>query len=87
MPLTELGNPVASPEDEMDTNTGRTGPPDNSAGECVICLERPKDATIVHGTTGHVCCCTVCAQELHRRRARCPICRAPIENVIRQYTV
>ena len=78
------GNPIASPSDDVDTNTARPGsPPGNRS--CIVCQERPKDATIVHGTTGHVCCCTTCAQELQRTEDRCPICRAPIDSVIRQY--
>jgi hypothetical protein len=87
VPLTARGNPVASPSEEVDRHEGRPGPPDGSIAECVICLERPKDAMIVHGGTGHVCCCTTCAQELVRTGANCPICLAPIERVIRQYTV
>jgi E3 ubiquitin-protein ligase Mdm2 len=84
--LTDRGNPITSPSEEVDVHVGRSGAPDD-AGDCVICLERPKDATIVHGDTGHVCCCTTCAQELHRTGARCPICRAAIDRVIKQYTV
>ncbi|CAB4016503.1 Hypothetical predicted protein [Paramuricea clavata] len=67
-PTTERGNPVTSPEEEFDWREGRPGPPE-SVETCVICLERPKDATIVHGGTGHVCCCTTCAQELQRTGA------------------
>ncbi|XP_028392354.1 E3 ubiquitin-protein ligase Mdm2-like isoform X2 [Dendronephthya gigantea] len=88
-PVTASGKPISSPSEEVDNNVGATGPPgaQDDVGNCVICLERPKDATIVHGTTGHVCCCTYCASELFRRGENCPICRAPIQTVIKQYTV
>lgn len=93
--ITTRGNPIASPTEEVDVHEGRSGAPSDGrsgapsdgSGDCLICLDRPKDATIVHGNTGHVCCCTTCANELMRKGARCPICRAPIDRVIRQYTV
>ena len=71
--VTEKGNTVASPED-TDVNT-----------KCIICMENPKNATLIHGDTGHCCCCWPCAQVLKQRGDPCPICRAPIEHVIRQF--
>lgn len=53
--------------------------------KCVICVSKPKSATIVHGNTGHVCCCMSCAYTLWGREGTCPICRAKIENVIRHF--
>ena len=49
--------------------------------ECVICCDAPKVATLVHGDSGHFCCCLACA----RRLDCCPICRQPISMVIRQF--
>ena len=85
---TTRGHPVTSPvEEEEEEQIGRPGPTPDDAGGCVICLDKPKDATIVHGATGHVCCCTSCALERQRKGYRCPICRAAIDRVIKQYTV
>ena len=88
---TTRGHPVTSPveeeEEEEEEQIGRPGPTPDDAGECVVCLDKPKDATIVHGATGHVCCCTSCALQLQRNGSHCPICRAPIDRVIKQYTV
>lgn len=53
--------------------------------KCIVCINRPKNATIVHGHTGHICCCLSCAYALQRRGDPCPICRAPIDRVIKQY--
>ena len=53
---------------------------------CVVCMVHRKNATIVHGTTGHICCCMQCALILKSKGDKCPICRAPIDNVIRHYT-
>ena len=61
------------------------GPTDASGGACAVCWEAAADATIVHGETGHVCCCVACAKQLQAAGSGCPICRAPIEAVIRHY--
>ena len=53
---------------------------------CVVCMSRRKSATIVHGNTGHICCCMQCALTLWKKGDKCPICRAPIDNVIRHFT-
>ena len=71
--ITEKGKALAFPEDTDDNS------------KCIICMEQPKNATIIHGDTGHCCCCFQCAQVLKLRRDPCPICRAPIDHVIRQF--
>ena len=80
---TTAGNPVTSPEDDVED--AAVPVPSSQPAPCVVCLSNPKDSTLVHGTTGHVCCCIGCAHELQRRKAPCPICRAPIDLVIEQF--
>lgn len=60
---------------------------DNLADEltCVICMENPTDATLVHGSSAHVCCCLSCANNLKSLEQSCPMCRKPIEAVLRLY--
>jgi ankyrin repeat protein len=53
--------------------------------ECCICMTRKKNATLIHGGTGHLCCCTVCARELKDRGDTCPICREHIDLVIETF--
>ena len=65
--------------------SGREGENGLEGGLCSVCWESAADATIVHGETGHVCCCLPCAKQLKANGARCPICRAPIEAVIKAY--
>jgi len=50
---------------------------------CVVCLEMPRSATFVHGDSGHYCCCMQCAKRL----SVCPICRMPVDMLIRQFDV
>ena len=52
---------------------------------CVICLAAPKTASIVHGMTGHQACCFRCARQLKHSGKPCPVCRRPINKVIRNY--
>ncbi|XP_061435083.1 E3 ubiquitin-protein ligase Mdm2-like [Lethenteron reissneri] len=52
---------------------------------CVICRVRRRDATIVHGGTGHLVSCFACAQRLHGQHRPCPVCRGPIQLVIRTF--
>jgi hypothetical protein len=56
--------------------------------ECVICLERPKNALLV--PCGHLCLCMPCAQSLttpkHSAANTCPLCRAVVTNVYQAFT-
>jgi len=52
---------------------------------CVICMEKPSDATLVHGRSAHVCCCLECAANLQHMGHSCPMCRKPIEAVLQLY--
>nr|CAG4638338.1 EOG090X03H5 [Cyclestheria hislopi] len=59
-----------------------------AAGECSVCYERPIDCVLY--SCGHMCLCYVCALQLYRGgrsagQGLCPICRAPIRDVIRAY--
>jgi len=53
--------------------------------KCVICLTENRNATIVHGGTGHIACCLTCARILKARGDKCPVCRLPIDLVIQQF--
>lgn len=66
----------------------KCGPPDveaegGSATDCVVCLGRRRDAVLA--PCGHLCACYRCASGLERRGQRCPICRAPIANVVKVF--
>ena len=78
------GYPIAVSSDAAHQEIGRTGAPDENE-MCISCLERPKNAQIVHGVTSHVCCCLPCAQGYHARQTGCPVCGAPIDLVIKQH--
>ncbi|XP_043193142.1 protein neuralized-like isoform X2 [Amphibalanus amphitrite] len=55
-----------------------------AAADCAVCFERASDAALY--SCGHVCMCYCCAVQWKARGgAVCPICRAPIRDVIRLY--
>lgn len=53
------------------------------SGHCTICSEGIIDSVIYH--CGHMCTCIACGLELKSKALKCPICRAPITDVIRAY--
>jgi E3 ubiquitin-protein ligase Mdm2 len=82
---------VAAAGVALEAANARIGQMDRRSADaetlCVVCFVNEKNATIVHGDTGHVACCLECARILQDRGDGCPICRAPIERVIRQFNV
>ena len=50
---------------------------------CLICLDRATDSVLYQ--CGHMCVCYTCGLTLKQRGAHCPMCRAPIKDIIRAY--
>jgi len=55
------------------------------ASNCLCCYAAPKQACLV--PCGHLAFCTRCAQLLNEYGQPCPLCRKPIEQVIRAFIV
>jgi hypothetical protein len=55
-----------------------------SPGHCVICLQAEVDCVLYR--CGHMCVDMQCALELKAQALKCPICRAPIVDVVKAYS-
>jgi len=54
-----------------------------ASGQCVICIDRSIDTVLYQ--CGHMCVCNQCGLQLKIDGHHCPMCRAPIRDVIRAY--
>jgi hypothetical protein len=52
-------------------------------GQCVICTDSQVDS--VFYMCGHMCACYVCSMNLKQKNHNCPVCRAPIKDIVRVF--
>jgi Zinc finger, C3HC4 type (RING finger) len=73
VPVPEAGNTCKAADNFMPAR----------GGQCIVCLEAPVDS-LLYGC-GHMCSCSMCGRHLIASALPCPICRAPIRDVVRVY--
>lgn len=86
----EVSAAISDSNDASSSNTAsvaRRFSPDHcrplASGCCCICLEESIDSLLY--SCGHMCTCSVCGRQLISEGQPCPICRAPIRDVVRAY--
>ena len=52
-------------------------------GHCVICTEKEVDSVFYQ--CGHMCTCYMCSVNLKQKNHNCPVCRAPINDILRVF--
>ncbi|XP_052224805.1 uncharacterized protein LOC127840428 [Dreissena polymorpha] len=72
----------AGTEGILPTATAALSRPVNDT-HCLICLDNHSDSVLYQ--CGHMCVCFPCGRHLMDRGAKCPVCRAPIRDIIRAY--
>ena len=78
------GAPQPAPRPPRSASNVASPSPIVSPGHCVICLQAEVDCALYR--CGHMCVDMQCALELRAQSLKCPICRAPIVDVIRTYS-
>jgi hypothetical protein len=62
----------------MDHTGEREG---EGSRECIVCLSEPRDTAVL--PCRHMCLCNGCAELMRVQTNKCPICRAPVRNLLR----
>ncbi|KAF3632569.1 putative purine permease 4-like [Capsicum annuum] len=75
---------VAAAISQLGQNSiGNSDNKGSNKGNCRICCSEPVDSLLYR--CGHMCTCFKCAHELISGTGKCPICQAPIIDVVRAY--
>jgi hypothetical protein len=68
---------------EKSTSASLSRSQPSNEGKCVICTEENIDSVLY--ACGHMCSCFKCSYNLKQKGHNCPVCRAPIKDVLRAY--
>lgn len=81
-----LNRPAGSPELCEDTFLNDRSKWDHvRKGICCMCSDSNIDSLLYR--CGHMCTCSKCANNLVEGRGKCPMCHAPVVEVIRAYSI
>lgn len=72
----------SGPLPSASTTSGRLATP-ASIERCLICDDHHVDTVLYQ--CGHLCLCHSCAMRLRQSGSNCPVCRAPIRDIMKTY--
>ena len=76
---------VTSPYPTLQGDVHRRADSEGDEDACVVCLAAPATTALVHGSTGHRCCCQPCAVQLKNAKQTCPMCRQPFDQILQVF--
>ena len=72
---------------EQTASSSRMNSTPAGSGHCTVCLTAVADTVLYR--CGHLCVCYTCGLQLQQTRnytfVKCPVCRAPVEDILRVY--
>lgn len=77
-----LSSAVAVKESEKKPEAGKQ---DSVVGQCVVCWDAPAQAVCI--PCGHLAGCMECLSEIKEKSWGCPVCRAPLQQVVKVFQV
>jgi hypothetical protein len=82
-----LRQEVASAMSTNSSTTTASAREPMNAGHCTVCLTAIADTVLYR--CGHLCVCYMCGLNLRQSTSstgmKCPICRAPVDDILRVY--
>lgn len=76
---------LAKKEDGLTQKEDIATQKEDASNLCVVCSTEPRNASIIHGRSGHQVCCITCAEKLKADKKRCPVCRKKIQLVVKNF--
>lgn len=77
-----LGYPAVSSPEEASGSAPKL---EEKGSQCVVCWDAPAEGVCI--PCGHLASCMECLSQIKAKDWGCPVCRAPIEQVIRVFSV
>lgn len=78
----KLEYPAVAPPEEASASAPKA---EEKGNQCVVCWDAPAEGVCI--PCGHLAGCMECLSEIKAKNWGCPVCRAPIEQVIKVYAV
>jgi len=72
---------VADDPPHIKNSTIISSPKNMQKKDCLVCNIKPQEYRIF--PCGHLCACKECAYRLQQNEYPCPVCRKPVENIIK----